>query len=429
MVTPGKRLDAVKPELRLPVARMKAADAMPYFAGGVNDLVPLPAPGCGSIGVSRGGVLRYDPEVLGQWTALEAATVLLHEYGHIFARHAERFDELVRRGIVQRTQADHDLWNKAGDAELNDNLEDAGLPLPQINGCNPVTPRSLGLPEHQSAEQYLVALLERRRKDPDGGQGQSPGCGSGAGNPQGWEQDEQTQALERDSVSQNVTRQAVAERIVERGKTRGDVPAGWLAQAQGEIPRSEITWEDELRVEVFAGVAHVDGQGDYTWTVPSRWQSALIDEHGDDAPVLPGEHEPLPKVATAFDTSGSVSDEDLREMCGHTMGILDCLGGMSVTFLACDAAVHAVTEVRSVDELLANLKGRGGTDFRPVFTEIAKWPEQPEILVFQTDLVGPFPDEPPPYKTIWLVTRGGSWETPPFGKVIRMDPEERRAQT
>jgi predicted metal-dependent peptidase len=427
----GAKLSQIKAELRLPVARLKASEAMPYFAGGVNDLVPHPIPGSGRIGVTREGVLLYDPELLGQWTALEAGTVLLHEYGHVFSRHAERFDALVKRGVAQRTQEDHDLFNVAADAEINDNLFDAGLPLPSINECPPVTPKSQGLEDHKTAEQYFVTLLERRQQQPPGGGGggpQSPGCGSGAGNPQEWEPDQQTlDKLGRDTVSQDITRRATAERILERAKTRGDVPAGLLAQAEGEIPRSDIPWEDELRTAVFAGADAVAGIGDYTWTVPSRWQSALNDEYGDDAPVLPGEHQPLPRVAVAFDTSGSVSDEDLRRMCGHTMGIVDCLGGLDVTFLACDAQVHAVTKVSTVTQLMANMKGRGGTDFRPVFDEIAKFREQPDLLVFQTDLYGPFPDEPPPYPVTWLVTPGGDTSSkPPFGRTIYMDPEDAR---
>jgi predicted metal-dependent peptidase len=446
----GALLSALKPELRLPAARLKACDALPYFSAGVNDLVPYVMPGLGQIGVTSGGVLMYDPDVLGQWTALEAGAVLLHEYMHVFGRHERRFQELVRRGVAQDNKEDRDLWNQAADAEINDNLEDAGLPLPSINGCPPCTPTSLGLDRHLTGEQYFSQLLERRQqqqsgkgkgKGKGGGPGKSPGCGSGAGNPWEDEPDAQTLAkLERDPVSQDVTRQTVAEKIVERANQRGDVPAGLLAQAKSEIPSSDIPWEDQLLTAVSAGVAHVEGMGDYTFTVPSRWQSALIDEFGeDDAPVLPGEHQPLPKVATAFDLSGSVPDEDISRMCGHTMGMLDSLGGMSVTFLACDAAVHAVAEVRTIDDLLKNLKGRGGTDFRPVFEEIAKWPEKPEILVFQTDGFGPAPATPPGYKVIWLITpngrvpwaaadEGGSWdgEEVDYGTVIWMSKEDRQ---
>lgn len=429
----GTLLGALGPALRLPAARMKACDALPYFAGGVNDLVPHAVEGFGKIGVTRGGVLVYDPELLSQWTAAEAGTVLIHEYNHIFARHADRFDELLRRGVAQETEEDRDDWNQAADAEINDNLRDAGLPLPSINGCPPVFASNWGSPDHQSAEQYFAAIKEQKQKQPPGkgkkpgAHGQSPGCGSGAGNPMPNEPD--VSKIERDNVSQDITRRSTAEKIIERGNQRGDVPAGWLAQAEGEIPSSDIPWEDELRQEVFSSVAHVEGLGDYTFTVPSRYQSALNDEYGDDAPVLPGEHAPLPKVVCAIDTSGSETDESLLEGVGHVMGILDTLGGMTVTFIACDAAVQAVTEVRSASEMVANLKGRGGTYLVPVFEHVATMQEQPEVLVFKTDGYdgGGLRDmDPPPYKVIWLVSKGGMVPAE-WGKAIFTDPEERRA--
>jgi hypothetical protein len=291
---------------------------------------------------------------------------------------------------------------------------------------------------NQSFEQYFVELKDRAEKQKQQGgngpspgkghmqPGQNPGCGSGAGNPDDDEPDaDLLSKLERDEVSQDITRLSTAEKILERGKQCGDVPAGWLAQAEGEIPSSDIPWEDTLRQEVFSGMAHTEGIGDYTFTVPSRYQSALNDEYGDDAPVLPGEHAPLPEVFTAIDTSGSVDDENLRRMVGHTMGILDTLGGMAVTWIACDAAVHAVTEVRSVDEMLANLKGRGGTAFQPVFDAIKKMTKQPDVLVSMTDGYGDDPIEPEGYKTIWLITPGGR-KPAPWGTYIWMCPEDRK---
>lgn len=428
------KLSSLGPALRLPAARMVACNRMPYFSAGIEDLVPLVKEGIGAIGVTRGGVLVYDPELLGQWTAQEAGAVVIHEYLHIFLRHAARADAMRANGIMG--PEDHGDWNVACDAEINDDLEAAGLKLPGINGVECITPRSLGFPEHQSAEQYF-ALIKEKQQQKGGGKGagkpmkdsgpKSPGCGSGAGNPQEWEPEgSEAKALERDQVSQDLTRQVTAERVVARQKTRGDVPAGILAQAEGLIPKSEISWEDQLRTSVCATANFISGEGDYTFTVPNRMQSVLEDMYGDDAPVLPGEHCPLPRVLTVFDTSGSVSDADLLSMVGHTMGILDCLGGMAVTFMACDAEVHAVVEARCAKDIVANLKGRGGTDFRPAFRAIEKQRERPDVVVFQTDLYGPMPEhQPTGYKMIWLVTPGGA-APPLWGEVIYMDPEDAR---
>lgn len=429
------KLAALGPALRLPAARMVALNKMPYFGSGIEDLVPFPMEGSGKVGVTEGGMLCFDPEVFGQWTALEAGTVVIHEYLHLFLRHAARFTELCRRGVAQATPEDHNVFNQAADAEINDDLQAAGLPLPAINGCPPVTPRALGFKENLTAEQYFMLLKEKaqeQQQQPPNGSGKaqppkapsSPGCGSGAGNPQAWEPDAPAKSkLERDGVSQELTRKVCAEKVLERQKARGDVPAGILAQAEGLIPKSTIAWEDQLRSSVFASCAFISGEGEYTFTVPNRMQSILEDLYGDDAPVLPGEHQPLPRVLTVFDTSGSVSDDDLLSMVGHTMGILDCLGGMACTFMACDAEVHAVAEVKTPQDIFKHMKGRGGTDFRPAFEAVKKLREQPDVLIFMTDMYGPAPETAPRgYKTIWLVTPGGA--KPPWGDSIYMSPED-----
>lgn len=409
-VSGAVKLAGLGPALRLPVARMVATEKMPYFGGGIAELVPYEIPGTGKIMVSESSVLCYDPELLGQWTGAEAGAVITHEYMHIFLRHTQRFQELVKRGLATLCQEDHEDFNVAADAEINDNLGDAGLPLPNIDGSPPTTPHTLGCPDHLTAEQYYASIKEKKQR----GAGPQPppswGCGSGAGNPQPEEPEPKEAAkLGHDEVSQDVSRRAAAERVLERQRTRGDVPAGILAAAEGEVPSAVIDWQTQLRTAVLDAAAFINGSGDYTWTVRNRNQGALEHLYGEDAPVLPGEHEPLAKVSVVIDTSGSVSDDDLLNMAGETKAILDCLGGITVTFLACDAAVHALVEVRTVEEVLANLKGRGGTDFRPAFAALDKQTQKPDVIVFMTDGEGPAPDRAPTYaKTIWLITPGGS---------------------
>lgn len=419
MAQARKTLAGLSPALRLPAARMAASAAFPYFSSGFEELVPYETPGSHSIGVTREGVLYYDPEEFAQCTAPEAAALVSHEYLHIFLRHHDRFQELVRRGVAQRTQEDCRDWNTAADAEIDDDLEDAGLPLPP--GYNPetqkydvpmVTPTLLGFSRHLTAERYFQFILDARKKGGKGGE-QPPKparrCGSGAGNPQPEEPDAKFKATQgRDPIAQQVSRRAAAERVQDRQRSRGDVPAGLAAFAKAELPESKVSWQDKLRTAALDAAAYIAGEGDYTWTQRFRGQAALEQLYGQDAPVLPGEHEPVARVAVVFDTSNSVSDEDLSTFAAETKAVLECLGGMTVTFLACDAAVHVLVQVSTVEEVLKNLKGRGGTDFRPAFAALDRLQERPDLCIFLTDGEGPAPDQAPTYRTIWALTPGGT---------------------
>lgn len=427
-----KTLGTLGPAARLSAARWAASERFPYFAGGFAELVPHEVPGSHTIGVTREGILFYDPEEFAHTTGPEAAALYTHEYLHIFLNHYGRFEELVRRGVAQRS--DQKDWNTAADAEIDDDLEDAGLPLPP--GYNSatgkydapmVTPTLLGFSRHLTAEQYFHLLLEQRKKGGKGGGPKAKGppvmqpeCGSGAGNPNPHEPEAKfKEAFGRDPVEQQVSRRAAAERVQERQRARGDVPAGLAAYAGEQLPEAKIPWQDKLRSAALDAAAFITGEGDYTWTQRFRGQPALEQLYGDDAPVLPGEHEPMADVAVVFDTSGSVSDEDLSTFAAETKGVLECLGGMHVTFLACDAAVHRLVEVTSVEEVLRNLKGRGGTDFRPAFAALDKLPKRPDLVVFMTDLYGPAPEQPPPYRVIWAVTPGGG--AAPWGETVQLE--------
>ncbi len=137
---------------------------MPYFTVGVQAMVPRYQPGLGTMGATQHGHLLVDPELLAKLFVDEAATMVLHEYLHGYFNHHERFDEMVRKGLLE--SGDFELFNDAGDAEINDNLEAAACVFPreEVMGGPPVTPQLLGLPPHRTAEEYAVTLKKRGHK-------------------------------------------------------------------------------------------------------------------------------------------------------------------------------------------------------------------------------------------------------------------------
>lgn len=61
----------------------------------------------------------------------------------------------------------------------------------------------------------------------------------------------------------------------------------------------------------------------------------------------------------------------------------------------------------------------GNTDFRPVFNYISNHKIQPTLLIYLTDLCGPFPDKAPTYPVIWVNTYNKT-DKAPFGETIYM---------
>jgi predicted metal-dependent peptidase len=63
-----------------------------------------------------------------------------------------------------------------------------------------------------------------------------------------------------------------------------------------------------------------------------------------------------------------------------------------VTFgMACDAAVHASTEVRSPADMMALARGGGGTDMRIGIKAAAEEKHRPDVIVLITDAETPWP--------------------------------------
>lgn len=146
--------------MRLGAARWHLAQERPYLAAALWALTPIERPGLGTLAVDRSWRLYWDPAVCERFTLAELAGVLYHEVGHLLREHHARLSAHAPR-----------LANLAGDAEINDDLCEEGVTLPE--GC--VTPQVLGLPSGRLAEEYAAALAQRTA--PEQGEGASGAAG------------------------------------------------------------------------------------------------------------------------------------------------------------------------------------------------------------------------------------------------------------
>lgn len=420
----------MNPRDKLAAARLKAVKNMPYFRAALTALVPKQAPGLGTVGVTEHGVMLWDPEAIAQWAVEETSGVLLHEINHLLRHHGDR---------CQRLGADRDLWNIAGDLEINDDLIAAGIKLPEEG----VWPSKLGLADGLTAEEYYHALQQMAKdavraacggegegeagdgeegedgEDGDAGQDVGRGkCGGCAGNPRGDEAGDDA-ADGRSDVELERVRRTVAEAIRnEAASGRGTVPAGLVRWADSQLKPPQIPWRQKLKRAVRGAVAYRAGAVDLHYTRPSRRQAGI--GYGPGKPILPAMRAPVPRVAVAVDTSGSMGEEELIEAISETRGVLSAAGA-NVTFCACDAAVHELREVRGWEEAAALLKGGGGTDFRPVFDALDRKKPKLDVVVFITDGCGPAPETPPPYKVIWVLVGPHRSIPAPWGEVIELE--------
>ncbi|MCC5950409.1 MAG: hypothetical protein JJT89_18305, partial [Nitriliruptoraceae bacterium] len=202
-------------------ARLLALDRMPYLAAALLEVTPVRSPGLGTFAVDARWRLYLDPVRFVDWTIEEIAGVLLHEVGHLLRDHHDRHTE--------HPEVPPLVWNIAGDAEINDDLITAGVPLPG----QPITPTLLGMPDGWVVERYAAQLLADAAEVPA-----DPGCGSGAGGTaHDAELDDERGG--RSGLEVELIRRTVAEAVRDAagaagGAQAGAVPAGVRRWAEQE---------------------------------------------------------------------------------------------------------------------------------------------------------------------------------------------------
>ena len=123
----------------------------------------------------------------------------------------------------------------------------------------------------------------------------------------------------------------------------------------------------------------------------------------------------------AIDTSGSVAGEEVQSFLQKTCDILrsrqSFRGSVNVHMIQCDAEVQSDFVIKDAADLdryieTMDIKGLGGTDFRPVFSYVDELIRQGAFtdlkgLLYFTDGLGTFPDRCPEYRTAFVFVDDG----------------------
>lgn len=139
--------------------------------------------------------------------------------------------------------------------------------------------------------------------------------------------------------------------------------------------------------------------------------------------IEPLEYREVKKIhdfVIAIDVSGSVHGPLVQAFMNKTYNILmqkeSFFNKINLHIIQCDTEIQSDVKITSREEFEdyikhMQLKGFGGTDFRPVFTYVDKLIKSGELhdlkgLIYFTDCMGQFPAKPPEYKAAFVMIRG-----------------------
>ena len=237
---------------------------------------------------------------------------------------------------------------------------------------------------------------------------------SDSGNSQSDEADGTSQAR----ALQSQTWKEIAERMqvdMETfGKQRGD-SAGNMLQNLQAVNREKYDYAEFLRKFAVRGeVMKInDEEFDYifyTYGLKLYEKMPLIE------PLEYKEVKRIREFVIAIDTSGSVVGEEVQAFIQKTYNVLKStesfFSKINLHIIQCDADIQEHVKITTQDEFDAwiktmEIKGLGGTDFRPVFSKVDELIKQHEFfnlkgLIYFTDGYGVFPEYKPAYETAFV---------------------------
>ena len=433
-------------------ARVNLYSDHPFFAQLSQYLVPTGSWMVPTAGVTGQAKFFLNPNFADKCNVKDMTFVVAHETMHLVTVTSSRMPE----------GANHMLWNIASDIAINyliiNKEHGAGIAPPRPEVCKPLYDGEFQKYWGWTTEDIYYDLLKHIKSCPacgGGGQEQDQGQSQGGGNSGDGEGDQQPQSGDGSGDKQSQSGKGSGKPQSGKGKPQKHAPncpfkgywwddsgatcgdkhsedgmseeeaaewkqrvanaaaearqAGKLPGALGnfvtDIMQPKKNWRRELRMAANRAL-----RKRYDWKRVARRTAGMV--------RTPGKSPYMPEALLYMDTSGSMSDDDLREAIAEMAEIVRLAGGKCKLILG-DAEVYYYGEVDL--QALTNLPvQRGGTNFIPVFEKIEEEDLKPAIFVGFTDLEGPFPMNPPNYPVVWCRPQG--WKSDaPWGRIIDIE--------
>lgn len=342
-------------------ARVSLLFNAPFFGNLATRMELVDASKWCKTAATDGRKLYYNREFIKALTPDELLFLIGHEVLHCV------YDHLGRKG-----SRDHKIWNMANDYIVNYTLTKEKLGKMPQGGLfderytDELTSEEVYRLLEQNSTKIQMTLDEHLEMDGSDGDGDSDGNGGGGGTvtvtvmgdgngpPKLTEEDKQKIRNEIKAAVINAA-QAVG---------AGKVPAG-VKRLIDAFTNPIMDWRSLLEMHIQSAL-----KDDYTFQNPSKrsWSIAMgAKDLGGRAIIMPGQkYKMAVEVAVAIDTSGSMSDDMLRDFLSETKGIMETFEDFKLTLWTFDTQVYnpKVFTMNNLDEIMDyDPKGGGGTLF------------------------------------------------------------------
>lgn len=328
--------------------------------------------------------LYYNPDFVESLENSELMAVLKHEALHVLLHHLTR---------SRHFKYNPTGYNVAADLAINCNIE--GLP------DNALFPVKFELPENQSAEWYYEKLKSETGDDGEGIPDFIEGKGELIDDHTMWED------FDKELIEEKVRQ--VADKAIKKQMEKGgfgDMP-GSLVDQIISLNKPKVQWFKEIRRFVQKSV------------IRGKMQTRKRDNRrtGESYPHLnPGsKRNTTSKLLVALDTSGSITDAQLRSFVTELNGLVHLVETHVIQF---DTIIHGdpVELTKKVSSF--EIRGRGGTCFEPAINMFIE--QGYDGLIMFTDGYALFPEIPhnKKNKIMWALNQVDAGVNIPYGRKV-----------
>lgn len=299
----------------------------------------------------------------------ERAFAIAHELCHIFFDH---IDQCYNHNYNPK------LWNIATDYFINGHLHNMKSKYMTLPTWVLYREDMLGKDSHTIYHE----LLEENNNDPEqaisnngGGVAGDTSNDQGNGVPLDDVSVHKTSETHKTDNNQTVTAAVEAANKDEKSMGQG---AGGLVREFAEFVTPKVHWSEELRDFVVETCKE-----DYTYSRPSRRSTPDI--------IFPSMDGEKIRICFGVDTSGSMSNDELRDAVSELKAIIDTYESWEVDLISCDTGAHVMGQYSSeegddISTIDLNLIGGGGTDMFPIVRYANEEMEDPpNVCIIVTD--------------------------------------------
>jgi predicted metal-dependent peptidase len=351
--------------------------------------------------------LYYNPKFVDKTDDTNLTKVIEHEGLHLLNKHIPRLLRIIVNEVTMKKKKEKSqVWNIAADCTVNmqagftDDIVIAGENWPMH------LPNKYGFPNDQVSEWYYLELLKNMKSIDIS----IPMLGDHNKWMENAKNVADVSALAR-KIDQHL-RRVIKESAKTFNKERGRLPSHIADLIQGALAAPKAPYYQIIR-KLVRGSRFSKFMRSPTRINRKRTYTFVLGEDKSIPQIspFPGKMRDFTfDIVVMIDTSGSMSNDDIREGLSGIKNIIEKDRYCRTTVLEVDAGVEKEYICKKIRDIQFNVKGRGGTTLGPGLFR-AKEIGCDVCLAFTdgyTENINSYNRKRLPKKTIWVITKNGT---------------------